>query len=102
MDTSYSAYFTTVHSIADEAYELQKEDGYAEAADYVWQCVDGSAWVIHTHAARAVLAHSPNDEAIIDEMGSVTVDDFTTFYTRAAFYAMRADIEERLGALGAR
>ena len=98
-ETSYHEYFTTVHTIADEAYALQKEEDSEAAADFIWESIDGSWWVIHTHAARAVLAHSPNDEALLDVHGSVEVDSFAEFYSQAAFYAMKADVEDRLAVL---
>ena len=98
-ETSYHEYFTTVHAIAEEAYALQKEGGSDAAADFIWDSVDGSWWVIYTHAARAVLAHSPNDEALLDVHGSVEVDSFAEFYSQAAFFAMKADVEERLAVL---
>lgn len=90
-DTSRE-YWATVNSIAAEAME-QPEDG---RYDFIHESVDGSYWVIYTHAARKALEFSPNERALFDNEGDQTVSDFTTLFTRGAFYAMCADVNEAI------
>lgn len=101
-ETTHQAYFKTVHEIAAEAYVIAQEKDSEAAADYIWDVTVGSWWALHTPAAQDVLAHSPNaDGAKAASRARAHLDDAQR-YTRAAFYAMRADVEDRLAVLAAR
>jgi hypothetical protein len=96
-DTSYAAYRAAVESHGQSIQERVK-DGDDEG-DALHEEVDGSYWVIYTHAAIALLGHSRNDDAGFDEQGDDFLSGCTSMsevYTRAAFYALRADVQEWL------
>ena len=94
-ETSYSAYREAVEEIGKEARAAR------DVSDAVHEGVDGSWWTIYTHASIAVLAHSQNDDRIFDDMGSDALsgcDSMSEVYTRAAYYAMCADVHEWIDA----
>ena len=91
-EDSRQDYWESVTSIAGEANSLPED----ERDDFVWQSVDGSYWVIYTHAAIKVYQYSDNDSLLFDELGTQEVDYFSSLVCRMAFYAMRADVHEAL------
>lgn len=96
-ETSYSEYRSGVKAIVDSVIERVR-DG-EDPSDVLHEEVDGSYWVIYTHAAIAVLAHSRNDDEVFEQMGSDALtgcNSMAEVYTIAAFYAMRADVVEEL------
>lgn len=52
--------------------------------------------MIYTHKARAVLLHSRNEDAIFEELGSQEVESMGELYSRAAYFAMLADVTAEL------
>lgn len=99
-ETSYRAYWDSVQSIAEEAKEAEKRG--EDASDFIHESVDGSWWVIYTHANVAVLQHTTNEDAAFEQMGSdalIGVDSFGEVMQRLAFWAMRTDVEEAFAEL---
>lgn len=94
-DTTYTDYRAAVESLYyDWCERVAETEG--EAPHYaLHEIVDGSCWVIYTHAARKVIEHSDNDCAYFDEMGAVEVSDWSTLLTTAAYFALMADIREK-------
>jgi hypothetical protein len=100
--TSYADYFTSVESHGESVIERIKA-GEDDVMDLIHEEVDGSWWVIYTHAALAVLQHSRNDDAGFDSMGSDFLAGCTSMaevYTRAAYFALEADVIEWLNERG--
>jgi hypothetical protein len=67
--------------------------------DAIHEAVDGSQWVIYTHRALRVLQYSRNHDAGLDEMGKdlfAGVEDMSTLYSRAAYFAMAADVRDAI------
>lgn len=91
-DDTSKEYWDSVRGIAAAAHALPED----ERNDYIHESVDGSYWVIYTHAARKTLEFSPNEHALFEEMGAQTVEDFSTLFTRGAYFAMVQDVHECL------
>jgi len=92
-------YFADVASIAREIVaEHGDSDDYIH--DAIHEACDGSQWVIYTYRARKVLEFSSNDEAGPDEMGwdgfSEGCDGWVDVFTRGAYFAMCADVSEKV------
>ena len=99
-ETSYRAYWKHVQDIAKEAKEAEKRG--EDAGDYIHESVDGSWWVIYTHASMAALEHTTNEDAAFDEMGSDALagcNSYAGVVQRLAFWALRADVNEAFAEL---
>jgi len=98
-DYTWEDYWAAVRGIVSDIMEEHapslEEADFDAARDDVWESVDGDAWVIYHGRALATLQHSENESAI-DEHGDGERCDFWTYITRAAFYAMAADVSDRL------
>ena len=94
-DYTYSEYWESVRGMVSDIME-EHADGDS-ARDAVWQTVDGSCWVTYYARAFGALQHSENESAI-DDTGDVSVVDFWSYIVQAAFYAMAADVADRLEA----
>jgi hypothetical protein len=95
---SFRNYWANVRAIAKEAME-QDEDA---RGDFVHESVDGSRWVFVYYGARQTLEHSTNDERIFEELGADAlqgVQSLAEVNVRAAYVALRADVEEALAEL---
>lgn len=92
-------YYSSVRDIAKDIISEQKRDPSLDESDQIWESVDGSYWVIYTHAAFATLWFSDNWLAVNDaiEEGLVTeLESIEQFMTQAAFFALKADVEEAI------
>jgi hypothetical protein len=92
-ETGYSDYRSGVEAIASSVIERARagEDPY----DVLHEEVEGSWWIIYTHAAIAVLAHSRNDDEIFEQRGSDALtgcNSMAEVYALAAYYALQADV----------
>ena len=88
-------YWREVQAIAESAHEEAKEHG-GGLGDYLHETIDGHQFVIYTHKARAVLLHSPNENAIFEEMGDQVAGSMEGLYSMAAYWAMLADVQSVL------
>lgn len=86
-----------------EAVELHAREalsnGGGDFFDAIHEEADGSAWIIYTYRARLVLQYSKNEDAILDEIGFEGfsgADSMAEIYTRAAYFALRQDIAEKV------
>ena len=97
-DYTYSEYWESVRGMVSDIME-EHADGDS-ARDAVWQTVDGSCWVTYYARAFAALQHSENESAIDDagDAGDISPGDFWSYIAHAAFYAMAADVADRLEA----
>lgn len=103
-DDSEQNYRASVAEIAKECFNEAVADAGPdkdrirdEAFDRVHEAVDGSYWIIYTHAALKVLQYSRNDDAIFEEGdGLHGANSMSDVYTQAAFWAMRADVVSEL------
>lgn len=96
-------YFQGVRSIVGELQsaikdgEITSED---ELNDRVHQNVDGSYWVIYTHANFQVLMCSDNHDAYSEEYGEAPVEGSDIKWAALAFAAMERDVRDLMGAEG--
>jgi len=97
-DNEYSEveYRRHVTELAEEVARQVREDGRDES-DALHEVTADSAWVIYTYRARHVLLHSPNEDAVFDSgFGLGGASSLLDIYTRAARFALSADVAEEL------
>jgi len=89
-------YLDGVRGIADELYERIKDGDIRSDEDWenaIDQAVDGSYWVIYTHANKQVLFLSDNADAYFDMgFGEPAGDEEGINWAKLAFFAMKADV----------
>jgi hypothetical protein len=101
MDYSEKDYFDSIEATAREVLRRVREED-ADEGDVLHEECDGDQWVIYTYRAKLALTFSGNDDAIFEEMGADALAGVTSMsdvYSRAAFFAVRADVCERLAEL---
>jgi hypothetical protein len=92
-------YYQGVRSIAEEVASLVKNEGMDES-DALHQTVDGSYWVIYTHANFQVLMCSEHHDAYSEEFGEAPVTGADVNWAALAYAAMALDVSERISAEG--
>lgn len=103
-DKGMAEYYASMKSYAEEIIQEAKQqvaDGYygdveEAVSDLVSQAADDSQWVIYTGNALDVLNYSENWLAIED----VEEIELTSLVTRAAYFAVEADIREQISRIG--
>lgn len=99
------AYFDDVRSYALDIMravadgEITDAEGLRERLD---ETVDGCQRVIYTSQALDTLRWTESDDAGFEDMGSDFLDGLGSMaevYTRAAYFALRADISSRIGGM---
>ena len=95
MQVTQQEYWAHVKYLAAEIVAESKEYG-RDIGDVMHETIDGDAWVIYTHLARKVIEFSDNDCEYFDNFGPVEVSDWSSLYTSAAYFALRADVYEAI------
>ncbi len=93
-------YWASVESIAKEAKEAEKRG--EDPHDFIHESVDGSHYVIYTHANLTCLQASRNESAAFDAEGSGALDgcdSYGTVMARLAYWALRQDVDEAFSEL---
>ena len=92
-------YWATVNGIAEDAlHEHVSNDG--DTHDYVWESVDGSAWIIYTHANLKAIEFSATDASETEWHAYVKPDATWSDITAVvAFCCMLEDVNEALSSL---
>ena len=85
-------YFEQVEAIAEE-YSKQPE---GEQYDWLHQTIDNHEWIIYTWKAKHVMLWTDNEDAIWEESSLRGLSCHGGYTTRAAFYAMEADVQDAL------
>ncbi len=100
---TYREYWENVERIGADAIQeaIEFSDDAQDAIDAVTQqideSVDGSYWVIYTHAAAKGLIHSDNEDAIFDEgIGMEGVDSYSDAMTKMMYFALNRDVWDRM------
>lgn len=92
---TYSEYWTKIASIAKRARERDGYEPDADQIDVLHEILDGHQWVIYTAYAFDVLRHCGGDNHnAIFEAGIDTSNEDGMFWSRAAYFAMHADVCE--------
>ena len=92
---TYREYWVSVEHIAEEAKDNAEEYG-SDVYDNVNESVDGSYWIIYTHAQLKVLQYTDNKDAINDVYGDTLEGSADTIITQIAYFAMVQDVMDRL------
>lgn len=96
-------YYQAVRGIVEDARQAIK-DGEITDRDsleqWMHQTIDGSYWVIYTHANMQVLFVSDNHDAHSDTYGEVPVDGGNVNWAALAFAALEQDVQEQMQAEG--
>lgn len=91
-------YYQGVLNLAQEVNNLVKNEGMEEG-DALHQVVDGSYWVIYTHANFQVLMCTDHHDAYMEDFGDVPTEGRDGLnWAALAFAAMSRDVSERIGA----
>jgi hypothetical protein len=96
-------YYQSVRGIAATLAERVKDgeitdrDGFEQA---IHESVDGSYWVIYTHANFQVLLCSDNHDAYSEEYGEPPVQGDSINWAALAFAAMERDVRQQIDAEG--
>lgn len=91
-------YYDGVRGLAQEVASRVK-DGDDEN-DVLHEVVDGSYWVIYTHANFQVLMCSDHHDAYSEDFGEPPVSDNTINWAALAYAAMARDVSEQVQAEG--
>lgn len=92
-------YYEGVRGLAEEVSNLVKNEGMDES-DALHQTVDGSYWVIYTHANFQVLMCSDHHDAYSEDFGEPPVSGDSINWAALAYAAMARDVSEQVGAGG--
>jgi hypothetical protein len=92
-------YYEGVRGLAEEVSNLVKNEGMDEQ-DALHQVVDGSYWVIYTHANFQVLMCSDHHDAYSEEFGEPAVSGDSINWAALAYAAMARDVSEQVQAGG--
>lgn len=92
-------YYAGVRGLAEEVSNLVKNEGMDES-DALHQTVDGSYWVIYTHANFQVLMCSDHHDAYSEDFGEPAVSGDTINWAALAYAAMARDVSEQVQAGG--
>jgi hypothetical protein len=93
-------YYQGVRDIVRELDERLKNKDIDDWNDAIHQAVDGSYWVIYTHANFQVLMCSDNHNAYVEDFGEPPVEGGEINWAALAFGAMYRDVQEQLEAEG--
>jgi hypothetical protein len=77
--------------------EITDQDGMRE---WLHQTIDGSYWVIYTHANFQVLMCSDHHDAYSEEFGEAPVQDEDINWAALAFAALGRDVNDQISAEG--
>lgn len=94
-------YYSRVRDMVEEAKDEIKAGNIhsrEELDEYVEQSIDGSYWVIYTHANRQVIFVTDNPDAYIDDFGEPPIEGGDIDWAALAYAAMRRDVYDLLDA----
>jgi len=90
-------YYQGVRSLAQEVAKRVKDDG-EDQNDVIHEVVDGSYWVIYTHANFQVLMCSDHHDAYSEEFGEPAVSGDSINWAALAYATMARDVSDQVGA----
>lgn len=94
-------YYQAVRDIVEEAMDEIKDGRIPDREgldEYLHQSVDGSHWVIYTHANFQVIFVSDNQDAYTEDFGEAPVEGGDVNWAAMAFAAMKRDVDDLVGA----
>ena len=99
---TYSDYWDAVSSFANEAIDeaLGRDDDkdfYEFIDEWLHELVDGSYWIIYTHAATKVMQYTDNANAYWDVFGeAVNGQCWSEIVSKVAYFAHEQDIKDKI------
>ncbi len=93
-------YYKSVRGIVQELRERLKAGDISDWDQAVNEAVDGSYWVIYTHANMQVLMCSDHHDAYTEDFGQAPVEGDSINWGALAFGALYRDVREQLDAEG--
>ena len=96
-------YYQGVRGIAQELAdrikdgEITTQDGLKQALQ---ESIDGSYWVIYTHANFQVILCTDHHDEYMEQTGEAPVSDNTINWAALAYYAMMRDVQDQMSAEG--
>ena len=107
---NYHEYWTEINSLADSiaCEAMQDNDSDIDAArDDIWdsrlhETIDGHQWVIYYSYNLDVIAHSDNDDYMVDNFGSEALEHslkeggLDGLHMAIAFWCMYADVADKI------
>ena len=94
---SQAEYWQDVQDIAEGACNPDLDRDMGEDHDFIWDSVDGSAWIIWEYANQKLLSYSPNENAIDGSGYEPNMEKGVNhIFMVAAFYAMMADVTDAM------
>ena len=99
---TYSDYWSAVRGFAFDAIEaaLDRDDNkdfYEFIDEWLHELVDGSYWVIYTHAATKVMQYTDNANAYWDVLGEeVNASSWSELVSKLAYFAHEQDIRDKI------
>ncbi len=96
-------YYQGVRSLTQEAARAIKDgeiSNDSELHDWLHETIDGSYWVIYTHANFQVLMCSDNHNAYAEDFGEPPVSGGDINWAALAYAAMMRDVAEQIDAEG--
>jgi hypothetical protein len=92
-------YYQGVRGLAQEVAERVKDEG-GDQHDILHEVVDGSYWVIYTHANFQVLMCSDHHDAYSEEFGEAPVSGADINWAALAYATLARDVSDQVGAEG--
>lgn len=93
-------YWEGVRGLAEEVTRLVKDEGMEEG-DALHQVVDGSYWVIYTHANFQVLMCSTNHDAYTEDFGDIPGNGRDGInWAALAYAALAQDVNSQVAGIG--
>jgi hypothetical protein len=92
-------YYQGVRDLAKEVAERVKDEG-GDQHDILHEVVDGSYWVIYTHANFQVLMCSDHHDAYSEEFGEAPVSGADVNWAALAYAALARDVGDQVSAEG--
>jgi len=96
-------YYQSVRAAAQDFGRAVKDGEITDQesmSEWVHQTVDGSYWVIYTHANFQVLLCSDNQDAYSEQFGEPPVEGNSIKWAALAFAAMEQDLLQQISAEG--
>jgi hypothetical protein len=90
-------YYEGVRGLAEEVSNLVNNEGMDEQ-DALHQTVDGSYWVIYTHANFQVLMCSDHHDAYSEEFGEAPVSGADVNWAALAYATLARDVGDQVNA----
>lgn len=86
-----SSYFREIQAIVYGCFE-QARDEHREPSEILHETLDGHEWVIYTHKAKQVLAHSSHEDYVAENFGTDGIlDGGSINWSLLAYGAMMGD-----------